>query len=152
MGRDSRLNPCAIYRIFNDAGDLLYLGIASNALQRAGAHGATSWFRSASRIELQWFPHRNAAETAERAAIAAEKPRHNKQHNGCKLPALVPEKPPPTPAPRKPHNVSEFIRGLSPAVRPMWRRLYAAEIAAESLPVPQSKRRRRRFDWSNVGL
>jgi hypothetical protein len=114
--RDSRLNPCAVYRLFNQAGELLYIGMASNALARIGAHRATAWFRSVIRIELQWFPNRNAAETAEKTAIAEETPQHNKQHNGgCKPPGRPKLVELPYPSPD---------RELLQALGPVWERLY----------------------------
>jgi len=113
-----RLKPCALYRLFNNAGDLLYIGVASNALARVGAHDACVWFRSVSRVDLQWFEHRNAAEAAERAAIAKEKPRHNKVGNGWKHPGS-----------RRPrlHSISELIEMQAPdaAMREVWKRIYA---------------------------
>lgn len=68
----------ALYRHFDMAGDLLYIGISLNAIARLAQHRQTSpWFESIARIEVEWFDSRQAAFDAERHAIQTESPAHN---------------------------------------------------------------------------
>lgn len=69
-----------LYRHFDVRGRLLYVGISLSVATRTLQHKCGSlWFRKVSNITLEWFPTREAAECAERKAIAEEKPRHNQQ-------------------------------------------------------------------------
>lgn len=71
----------ALYRHFDAAGNLLYVGISLNAVARLAQHRREAhWFDSIARIDVEWHPSRCAAETAERAAILAERPAHNIAH------------------------------------------------------------------------
>jgi len=73
--------PTRLYRHFNAAGELLYVGISLNPFARLNGHAHMShWSDDIVRIEIERHPSRDAAEAAERAAIAAEKPRHNFRH------------------------------------------------------------------------
>lgn len=72
----------ALYRHFDAAGQLLYVGIATNFSNRTSQHSANSpWLaRFAHRVEAVWLPTREAALAAERYAIQAEAPIFNKVH------------------------------------------------------------------------
>ncbi len=73
--------PTALYRHFDAAGRLLYVGISLNSVARLGQHLRTAaWFFDISRVEIEWFPARVDAEQAERAAILTERPLHNITH------------------------------------------------------------------------
>lgn len=73
--RDDRT---ALYRHFNAAGDLLYVGISLNAVARLCQHRqAAPWFPDIARVEIEWLPTREAALDAEKAAIRSERPLHN---------------------------------------------------------------------------
>lgn len=76
--------PWQLYRHYDAAGTLLYVGISHNALIRLTDHKLkASWFSQIRRIEIEHFPDRASAFAAEAAAIAAEKPKHNRsQANG----------------------------------------------------------------------
>ncbi len=77
---EKKVEVC-LYRHFNQAGELLYVGISASPMQRTRAHGyAASWFRQVERITVEWHPSRAEAEAAEKHAIRAEKPRFNKAH------------------------------------------------------------------------
>jgi hypothetical protein len=68
----------SLYRHFNASGDLLYIGISACQISRLVYHKYTSqWYWDVTRIEIEYFDTRQAAEDAERAAIRKEKPRYN---------------------------------------------------------------------------
>jgi hypothetical protein len=72
--------PCHLYRHFDTAGVLLYVGISLSTLNRLAQHKTDShWFEEIARIEIERHPSRAAALAAERKAIANENPRHNLQ-------------------------------------------------------------------------
>lgn len=95
----------ALYRFYDSAGALLYIGVSEN-LDRRWKHHATvqPWWPEVVRRSVEWYPDRDAAEEAEVAAIKTEGPRHNVMHSLC---------PPPRPAP--PSYPSEGGRHLSTA-------------------------------------
>lgn len=70
--------PTALYRHFDSAGALLYVGISLNALLRLSQHKTAPWFREIARVEIEWHDTREAAISAESAAIRDEGPRWNK--------------------------------------------------------------------------
>jgi excinuclease UvrABC nuclease subunit len=71
----------ALYRHFDQAGRLLYVGISFHSIQRTmqHKHGAL-WFEQIRKITFEWFPTREEAESAERQAIRQESPKHNIAH------------------------------------------------------------------------
>lgn len=72
----------SLYRLFNDNGDLLYVGISSNELRRWKEHAKTkSWWREVHTFTIERFPSRSSVEKAEREAIVSEHPRYNVIHN-----------------------------------------------------------------------
>lgn len=73
-----RTLPCAVYRQYDKAGRLLYVGQSQDPLSRFYGHrSASHWAFSVARIEVEWFADRKAALVAEAAAIRAEDPLHN---------------------------------------------------------------------------
>jgi hypothetical protein len=69
---------CELYRHFDSAGKLLYVGISYRSTERTFAHSDSShWFDEVTRIEIERFPSRRAALDAEMQAIKLEKPLHN---------------------------------------------------------------------------
>ena len=67
-----------LYRAFDDAGDLLYVGITNNVAQRMRAHRRKSrWWPRCDYVELADFRERVDARAAERRAIRTEMPRFN---------------------------------------------------------------------------
>lgn len=70
--------PTTLYRLFDQAGDLLYVGISTRPLQRVREHskGQTWWTEVASQT-FEHHPTRSEAARAELAAIRTENPRHN---------------------------------------------------------------------------
>lgn len=72
----------ALYRHFDQAGQLLYVGISLSPFTRARQHGMHSpWFEDVTRINIEWFETRSQAETAEYQAIKRERPLHNQTFN-----------------------------------------------------------------------
>lgn len=75
---------CQLYRHFDAAGDLLYVGISLSAIGRLAQHRASAdWFDQIAKVEIEQFETRDLALAAEAAAIDTERPRHNK------LPLLI---------------------------------------------------------------
>lgn len=80
-------SPAQLYRHFNAAGQLLYIGISLAAIQRLGQHRENArWFRSIARIEIENFPDWESAAAAEVEAIEKEKPLHNVARNRKQAP------------------------------------------------------------------
>lgn len=72
-----------LYRAFDAAGRLLYVGIARNWARRWTQHSErSSWFGEVARLQLEQHPNRQAALAAERTAIIEELPAYNVVHNG----------------------------------------------------------------------
>lgn len=67
-----------LYRFYDRAGGLLYVGITNNPPRRFGKHkDEKEWWRHVARIALEHHPTREALAAAERAAIETEGPLHN---------------------------------------------------------------------------
>ncbi len=80
----------ALYRFYDEAGDLLYVGITLNPGSRFKQHSHDKpWWANVRRIELETHPTRAAALAAETAAILSEGPRHNIVHNRPRSTAKV---------------------------------------------------------------
>ncbi len=68
----------ALYRFYDHAGDLLYVGITGDGKSRFGAHRRSKpWWDEVTRIEIERHPNRDTARSAEVRAIREEKPRYN---------------------------------------------------------------------------
>src|SRR5207302_1242409 len=68
----------ALYRFFDSAGELLYVGITNDPGRRLGQHRKLKpWWASVGSMTLEHFSTREALEDAEREAIAHERPIHN---------------------------------------------------------------------------
>lgn len=79
---DDPAQGCALYRYWDGAGNLLYVGISDNPDQRDEQHSRNSeWFQFAASSDVSWFTSRDAAHEAERSTIKAERPIFNKAHN-----------------------------------------------------------------------
>lgn len=71
----------ALYRFFDRAGQLLYVGISGDTESRWRQHAETKlWWSDVTEKTTEWFDSRPGALDAERVAIRAEKPLHNHQH------------------------------------------------------------------------
>ena len=73
--------PCALYRHFDAAGALLYVGIAVDPCNRLMNHMSRSrWRGLIATVTIERFATRRDALAAEAAAIKIEKPLHNVAH------------------------------------------------------------------------
>ena len=69
---------CALYRLFDREGRLLYVGIAFVPEWRLERHNRRPWGDDINSWTVEWFPTRDAARLAEKVAIRDEVPIHNK--------------------------------------------------------------------------
>lgn len=67
----------AVYRMYDKAGALLYVGIAFDPLSRWRQHQLAPWFGSVVERWVEWYPTRDEAAAAEKEAIRMESPLHN---------------------------------------------------------------------------
>lgn len=73
--------PHVLYRAFNGANLLLYVGISLSPAQRFAAHEREKpWWVDVAIIRLEHFPNRETAEVAEQIAIRVEQPVYNVAH------------------------------------------------------------------------
>ncbi|WP_329390222.1 GIY-YIG nuclease family protein [Streptomyces sp. NBC_01716] len=69
----------ALYRLFDESGALLYVGISHKPDVRWGQHSEQkAWWPAVAQRAVEWHETRSGAEKAELAAIATERPLHNK--------------------------------------------------------------------------
>jgi len=79
-------SPHALYRFFDRTDVLLYIGITVNLPARLMQHrGEKPWWLSIARVDVEYFPTRQAALDAEREAIKSECPLFNDTHNDIAL-------------------------------------------------------------------
>lgn len=72
------MTATTLYRLFDAAGVLLYVGIGGNPGRRFEQHrGDKLWWGQVARVTLEHHPTREAALAAELDAIQIEHPRHN---------------------------------------------------------------------------
>lgn len=70
--------PTKLYRYYDAAGALLYVGISKYAIRRLTEHEADKhWQADISSVRIETFPDRESAHAAERSAIESENPAHN---------------------------------------------------------------------------
>jgi predicted GIY-YIG superfamily endonuclease len=82
--------PTILYRMYDKADQLLYIGITCNKERRWANHRKTSrWWRMVARKELTVFPNRIAAALAEEEAVRSEKPLHNVEYSHPEDPKVV---------------------------------------------------------------
>lgn len=80
---DERLQgPCWVYRFYDSADALLYVGVAKTLITRLREHAVCGgrfapWTREAVGFTVRWYPTRPQAELVEAMAIAFESPLHN---------------------------------------------------------------------------
>ena len=70
-------NKVAIYRHFNESGELLYVGRSRCPLTRLAQHaGGSDWYEDIATITIEWVDE-TGAHRAEWEAIHRENPKHN---------------------------------------------------------------------------
>jgi len=80
-------SPTELYRHYDEAGELLYVGISLSTIYRLAQHKHNSkWFSKIATIKISRYPTREAALKAERSAIKSEKPKHNVFYSEQKAP------------------------------------------------------------------
>jgi predicted GIY-YIG superfamily endonuclease len=78
--RPPRQWPTWLYRCIGADDEVLYIGVTMGVESRLRQHAKTAeWWPEVERVERTLLPSRRAALDAERAAIAAERPRCNKR-------------------------------------------------------------------------
>lgn len=72
--------PHVVYRAFDAAGDLLYVGCTSNIKSRFAyhRHDKPEWLALSAKIDTEPYPDPVSAYAAEEQAILAERPRFNR--------------------------------------------------------------------------
>lgn len=80
---NTRPDTTWLYRMYDNNGALLYIGISKSAFSRFERHSAEKpWINNVTSWNREPYPTREAALEAERAAIKEEHPLHNIIHNG----------------------------------------------------------------------
>jgi hypothetical protein len=70
-----------VYRCLDSGGRLIYIGSAASRIARFKSHETQSpWWPEVADIQVEYFPTIFQARAAERLAIVAESPLHNKQY------------------------------------------------------------------------
>ncbi|MBT3164011.1 hypothetical protein HTV80_12915 [Streptomyces sp. Vc74B-19] len=70
--------PAAVYRLFDEAGRVLYIGSAYDPARRCKAHRGKDWWPQVAGRSDEWHPSRTAAYLAETKAIRRERPPANR--------------------------------------------------------------------------
>jgi len=71
----------ALYRFYNDGGQLLYVGITNDPPRRMTQHSQDKkWWAQVRGMTVEWYPDRTSVLAAEKRAINVENPLHNVQH------------------------------------------------------------------------
>jgi len=84
----------ALYRFYDAAGDLLYIGITFDPGSRWAQHQHDKpWWHEVQQLTVEVHPDRQAVLDAERAAILAERPRYNIVHNTGRASTVTTKKP-----------------------------------------------------------
>lgn len=71
------LDPHSVYRCFDAAGRLLYVGMTACVLRRMQEHRVKDWWPRVASITVKHYPNRRTARNAERLAIVRERPEIN---------------------------------------------------------------------------
>lgn len=69
-----------LYRIYDAADSLLYVGATINPKERFADHQAREWWRDVATIRFEHYEDAESLTRAEKAAIEAERPRYNWIH------------------------------------------------------------------------
>lgn len=70
--------PTDLYRLWDERGELLYVGVSIDVARRFHQHAAASpWWCRVTWCGVERFPTRPDALNAEWAAVASERPTHN---------------------------------------------------------------------------
>ena len=79
---EHRRLPHAVYRLYDTAGDLLYVGMSHDPELRWKSLASTKpWWPKVARKTVEWVGDFPATRDVEASAIKDERPRYNFQHN-----------------------------------------------------------------------
>lgn len=82
MRHDATATPTSVYRYYDAADVLIYVGITDRATSRNLEHYAKAeWWQYVVRQDVEHLPSRSAALALEKQLILAHRPPFNKQHN-----------------------------------------------------------------------
>lgn len=71
----------AVYRLRDEAGTLIYVGVSVHPPDRYDEHAHQDWWEHVYSVEEEWFPTRAEAMAVELQVIRTEQPRCNKASN-----------------------------------------------------------------------
>jgi hypothetical protein len=81
--RAVRTGLTEVYRLYDDQGELLYVGMSLSFAQRMRLHRSSSdWWHKVTRIEIERFGTRDEASIQEGEYIQTLAPTHNRQSGG----------------------------------------------------------------------
>lgn len=67
----------ALYRMFDERGELLYAGLSTDPPRRIFGHKGDEWWVLVHSITIEWYPDLPSLEEAEKFAILNENPKYN---------------------------------------------------------------------------
>jgi len=77
----------AVYKLYDEEGDLLYVGMSDYPWRRMNQHKRTKdWFGYVRSVEFEWYSPPEFAASRERLAILIEGPMFNKRRPSAALP------------------------------------------------------------------
>ena len=77
------MRVCALYRLYDSRGRLLYVGCSGEPKLRRRAHSYNRiWGADIASMTVKWFDSKGAALTAERHACVFEAPKWNRMYGG----------------------------------------------------------------------
>jgi hypothetical protein len=80
-----------LYRLYDEGGTLLYVGITNSITTRFTAHAKTQpWWSEVAGCRVEFYPDRAALERAELDAIRFDRPRYNVRGSAIPRPQPVP--------------------------------------------------------------
>lgn len=144
------LERTALYRLYDTADRLLYVGITNDPKERMKAHaGDKDWWPSVCTRDFEWFASREEAAAAEVIAIREEQPAHNRTHNTWGVLVLLPAAAEDTLRPQ-PKLVTVDERGAGQRIAADIRALAMAGDITVGKRLPSTQHLRDRYKVSNV--
>lgn len=121
--------PTALYRHYNEAGELLYVGVSFDPLHRLKQHWGDQkcWVDDIANMTIERFPTRHEALQAEKNAIKKELPKYNITHNAYAPVSNGPKrnrKPKPILGPKGLFDIPKRFRFLSRQIVEVYKKYY----------------------------
>jgi hypothetical protein len=135
-----------VYRYYDAAGRLLYVGVTGNGHYRAHAHsrGSVPWWPLVARGEFEHFTTMAEAFSEELRQITTLRPAYNKADN----PHWRASRPPRATIETKRQHVEVYLAGLDPTeLAATTRSQVAAEVTARGVPVDETYAGRILGEW-----